>query len=335
METNKLMKRFLVGGLVAILALFGVCSWSSNALAEDGLDGDVASSLRLSPSGTRLTLKPGEVLEGNAEGCLAGLASGCTVQVTNNGNKAFKYKVYVTPYSVSGSNNELSFSTTTGYTQIARWITIKNSNGEYADEAIFTIEPGETQTVEYRVTIPDDIPGGSQYAVLWAQIMDGEESASGIQTIGQVGSVISGRSSSQTVETAEIVDIDMTRFSLSNNLHAKAKVRNTGNADFVIEYKYTARTFFGKEVHADEGSIAAFPETEYDVAMEWNDAPMLGIFTATFEINAGDQHITETHIVVIMPLVVMILLIFLLTIIIVWIIIMLRKRKERKARKLV
>lgn len=332
------MRKFLIGALTALLLTVGIGGCLPVlAEGEDEAAAEDVNSLRVSPSGTRLELTPGAVLEGTEPGCISSLSDSCSVQVQNPGSRAFRYKVYFTPYSVTGPDNELSFSHEGDavHTQIARWVKVKNADGEYVDEAIFTIGPGETQTVEYQVTIPDDIPGGSQYAVLWAQIMNEDEGAGGIQTLGQVGSVITGRSSSESREEADIRDLDMTRFTFGGALKASAKVNNTGNTDFEIKATYTARTFFGKEIHSDEKTVAAYPDIDYDVEMEWNETPMLGIFNVEFKVTAAESEVTETHIVVIMPIFVMILLILLLTIIIVWIIILVRKRKERKARKLV
>lgn len=330
------MRKFLLGFLLAAIMGGGVAipvlaEGEPEAPAED------ANSLRVSPSGTSLSLTPGSVLEGNAEGCVSSLSSSCSIQVQNPGSRAFSYKVYVTPYLVTGPDNELSFSDggNTAHTQIARWVKVKNAEGQYVDEATFRIDPGETQTVEYQVTIPDDIPGGSQYAVLWAQIMNENEGAGGIQTLGQVGSVITGRSTTESRESADVLDLSMTRFTFGGGLKASAKVNNTGNTDFEIRSTYTARTFFGKEIHNDEKVQAAYPGINYDVNMEWNETPMLGIFNVEFKVSAAGSEQSQTHVVVIMPIFVMILLILLLTIIIVWIIIIVRKRKERKARKLV
>ncbi len=326
------MKKIFLGVVAALFVLLGVGSGS--VYAEDSVP---ANTLQLSPSGIRLDLVAGEVLEGNAEHCPTVLDEGCAVQVKNIGTESFRYRVYVSPYVVKGEGNELSFSeeASTSYTQISRWISIKGQDGNYAKEAQFTINPGETQIIRYRVSIPDDIPGGSQYAVIWAQII-GEGDKSGIETVGQVGSVISGRSLGNTNEAAEITEYDFTRFAFSGPLHANATVKNVGNTDFAIRYYYTAKTLFGKEIHSDEGVVAAYPDTEYHVGLDWeDDVPFVGIFQVEFKVRAAGEERTESHIVVVMPLVIILSFILLLTVIIVWIIIIIRKRKERKARKLV
>lgn len=323
-----------------ILSLIMALGLGAGVYAEDGDDADWsgASAIKVSPSGSRFNLKPGVTLEGDHEECVKSLAKGCHIEVTNSGKEAFSYKVYVTPYAVTGSNNDVSFVDKDGnnsYTQIARWIKILDKDGKAVDEATFTIKPGEVQNVEYQVNIPDDIPGGSQYAVIWAQMLDNGDSTGGIKTLGQVGSVVIGRSASGSNEVAVFSDVKMTRFALGGPISASGHVKNEGNTDFMVNYTYTAKTLFGKEIISEKNTIAAYPDNEYDFEYTWENTPFMGIFQVEFSVNGGGEDATIKHLVVIMPLLMLILIILLLTVLVGWIIIIIRKRKERQARKLV
>lgn len=322
--------------IIAVAMLAGAFVPTGGAWAEEG---GSSSALELSPSGTRLTLSPGDVLEGKADHCPKENDDGCAITVKNIGTAPVRYRVYTSPYAVKGENNELSFSeeASTTYTQLSRWIDVKNAEGNFEKEAVFTVQPGETQTVHYRVTVPDDIPGGSQYAVIWAQLMGDESNeGGGIETVGQVGAVLTGRSTEDIRETAVISEYDFTKFAFSGPLHAQATIQNTGNVDFAAKYTYTAKTIFGKELYTSgEQIVAAYPDTTYHVNFDWEEAPFLGIFHVEWKVVAADVNQTESHIVVIMPIIVMIVMVLLLTVMIIWIIIISRKRKERKARKLV
>lgn len=328
------MKKFILGGLAAILALGGGLVVAP-VQAEEGNDAFAsANTLQVAPSAVRITLEAGEVLQDNAEYCPSDNPKGCIIQVNNTGNTTFRYRVYTTPYVVKGEDNALSFDEVTAYTQLSRWITIRNQAGEYVKEAQFTIGAGESQTIHYRIDIPDDIPGGSQYAVIWAQVLS-DGGGSSIQTTGQVGSVITGRSTGDTHETAEITEYDFQKFAFSGPLKANATIKNTGNTDFAAHYSYVARTFFGKELFKDDGMIPAYPGSTYKVETTWEDVPFFGLFQVEFKITAAGEERSESRLVVVMPVIMIILFILLLTVIIAWIIIIIRKRKERKSRKLV
>ncbi len=333
---KKLIAGILAAGVTVASLIAPVATTAGQVYAEEA-EGGSRNALQVTPSGARLTFSKGEVLEGHAEHCPRG-DDGCSITVTNIGTGPIRFRVYVSPYVVSGEENELSFTeeSSTSYTQLSKWIKIQNEEGEFVDEAIFSAEPNEGKTVQYRITTPEDMPGGSQYAVIWAQIINDGES-NGIETVGQIGAVLTGRSTEDIVETAEISDYDFMKFTFGGPLTAKATVKNTGNVDFAARYYYTAKTIFGKELYSNgtEDFVAAYPGTTYHIDFEWEDPPFLGIFQVEWKVVAADQEETHSAIVIIMPIIVMIVMVLLLTVIIIWIIIINRKRKERKARKLV
>ncbi len=323
------------------LMLAGGASLLGSSTAVYADENTPSTWIQLSPAAATVTMMGGDRLEGKHERCPAGSESeegGCRVAVKNIGKENFSYKIYTSPYVVSGSDYQLNFSedAATSYTQIARWITFLDDDGSYKKEITKNIAPGETQEINYRITVPDDVPGGAQYAVIWAEVTSAESGAS-VQTAPRTGTVVSGRSIGDTVQSAEISDYQFQRFSIGGSLTAHAMIKNTGNTDFDAYYTYTAKTLFGKEVHDPiKDTIATYPDTEYPVDVKWEDGlPFFGLLRVQFSVTAADQVIDETHLVLIMPVFVIILLILLLTVIIIWIIIINRKRKERKARTLV
>ena len=334
------MKKAFLTVLASLAIILGGCCLTAPVHAEEGNEEVPPTWVQISPTAATVTLMGGDTLEGTSERCPRDVDGGCVLEVKNIGSKSFRYRVYATPYIVSGEDYQLNFSesASTSYTQISRWITFRDDagNGEYKSEIYNTIAPGEVQKVSYRITVPEDVPGGSQYAVIWAQTVgDPGNSSASVQTVSQAGMVISGRSIGDTRQTADVTEYDFARFAFSGPLHAKATIKNTGNTDFDAYYYYTAKTIFGKELFSKNGSVATYPDTEYHVNVDWEDTPFIGFFQVQFKISAADTTKEETHIVVILPVFVLILLILLLTIVIVWIIIITRKRKERKARTLV
>jgi len=339
MELGAKMKKLWKG--ITALALFvaaGTFILSNPVFAESEEDaGKPRAEISISPTTSVVTMFGGDIIEQGSEKCPKDFKSGCAVEVRNTGNTKYRFRVHVTPYVVSGSDNAVSFdeSASNSYTQISRWITFLDDNGNYVDEYIGELNPGEARTVYYRIEVPEDVPGGAQYAAIWAQALTDNNGGTSVQTTGEAGMNLRGRSIGDTRRTGEISNYDFQRFSFGGPLEAHADVKNTGNTDYEIHYEYVARTVFGKELHSDAGTIAAWPGSEYQVDVKWEDTPLLGIFNVEFKVSAADANQSESHIVVIMPVFVIILLILLLTVIIIWIIIIIRKRKERKARTLV
>jgi len=259
--------------------------------------------------------------------------------VSNIGSEDFGYHVYASPYSVSDEDYNVSFSTETNRTQIARWIQFYKEDGSLANEAHFNIKKGEKQTVRYRIAVPDSVPAGGQYATIFAESdeVEGDITSSGIKTVSRVGLIVYGHTDGDTIDEAKITDFGFKTFMTSGNIVASSRVENNGNTDFEATYELDVQSLFGKQLFLKSSSYNVLPDTARRVTTEWEETPMLGLYKVRYKVSALNGEVTEekTKIVIIMPIFIMILSIILLTLIIVWIIILVRKRKERKSRLLV
>ena len=305
------------------------------AWAEDGNEADeitkAATSISISPVNKVLRLEPNSVYEDS-------------FKVTNNGSEAMDFEVYASPYSYtfSETDNEyrLGFNRENNYTQIVRWITFKDKNGSFVKSPKFVAEPGGSVSVTYRITTPDSIPAGGQYAVLFAHTLSATTTSSGLKTEASPGLVVYGRSEGDTIITSEISSLEISQTigqegDKKNVINAVAKIKNTGNVDFMARGKLEVTSIFGRlyyQTPDNSGIISVIPEVELAISDKWDETPYFGIFNATWTVTAGENVEVISKMIVIMPVPVIVLMILLLTIIIVWIIIMVRKRKERRSR---
>ena len=102
------MKKFIVSALVLAGLVLGVVTLPVGTAWAEEEQNSSPNSLQMSPSGVRLTLVAGETLEGHAANCPK-TEEGCAIKVTNTGTEGFRFRVYITPYVVSGEENELTF----------------------------------------------------------------------------------------------------------------------------------------------------------------------------------------------------------------------------------
>lgn len=257
-----------------------------------------------------------------------------TFSVENTGAKTFSYKVYTTPYSIDTSTDEYqnSFSQETSYTQITRWISFKDINGQWKDTVTFRINPSEKQTITYRIQVPADVPAGGQYATIFSEALNDNVSAEGIRTISRVGLVVYGHSIGDTVLNAQITDLDLSRFLTKGNIGGSARIKNEGNVDFTATHTFTVKTLFGKTLYEQDIVSSVLPETERVIREEWENTPFMGFFAVTYRIVAVDQMEEQTNVVLIMPVLMIIILLILLTGFIIWAIMLNRRRRERRSR---
>ena len=265
--------------------------------------------------------------------------------VSNDGDNDMKIEVYAAPYSYVYSEDEdaykLGFNNENNFTQITRWITFRDKDGNYATKPTFNIDPHSTIDVYYKITTPENIPAGGQYAVIFAHTLTGTMSSSGIRTEASPGMVVYGRSTEgETVVKAEISDLTIKQTATEgtnviNKINASAKIKNTGNVDFSGSGKLTVDGVLGGahyETPTNAGRISVIPEAELVVSDTWEETPSFGLFKVTWTVSAGGETQTIEQMVFINPVPFVIVTIILLTIIIVTIIIVVRKRKERRSR---
>lgn len=322
---------------VFLLAMVvGVIFVSGTTYADDE-ETSVGTSISISPVSKTLRISSNTVYEDS-------------FKVTNNGNSPMKFEVHTTPYSYTYSeatdSYQLGFSNENIYTQISRWITFLASDGAYVAKTTFTAEPNSSVEVHYRISTPDNIPGGGQYAVIFAHTLSDDTNSSGIRTEASPGLVIYGRSDGETNVASEISGLAISQSltvegSEKNVINGVGKVKNTGNVDFMASGRLKVTGIFGNVYYETETTsarsrVSVIPESELSVSDSWDETPYFGMFNVEWTVRAGSNGSeTITKFVLIMPPAVIITAILLLTIIIIWIIIVIRKRKERRSKFMV
>ncbi len=328
---------------LALASILGLSLCQGYAAFAEGEQVDQASleaatSISISPVSKFLQLAPSNTYEDS-------------FKVSNAGSQPLNFEVHVSPYAFTqeqeGEDYKLGFNRETAYTQMTRWITFKDSAGNYVANPKFTAAPGSSVEVSYRITTPASIPAGGQYAVLFAHTLSNSTSG-GIKTEASPGLIIYGRSSGDTITSGEIrgLELSQSKKTIENKdgkqeevnknwINGTAKVKNTGNVDFMAVGTLKVEGIFGRsyyETPTTKGRVSIIPDTELSVSDTWEETPYFGIFKATWTVTAAGQTETISQIIFLLPLPILVIALLLLTIITIWIIIMVRKRKERRSK---
>lgn len=327
---------------VAVLATLMCATFvtTNNVFSEEGENSEqqtIGTSISISPVSKILQLSANSVYED-------------TFTVSNNGSSDMRFETYAAPYAYTYSeaddSYQLGFSRENTYTQITRWITFRQTDGTYAEKATFVAAPGASVEVAYKISTPESIPAGGQYAVLFAHTLTADTNVSGIKTEASPGLVVYGRAEGETKASSEIRDMKIDTTMMVENqekqiINASAKVKNTGNVDFMASGRLKVTGIFGQVYYETQGvsaksRVSIIPEAELPVTDSWDETPFFGLFNVEWTVTgSGGTTETITRFVAIIPPVVIIVTILLLTIVIIWIIIVLRKRKVRRSKFMV
>ena len=336
------MRIFIINSvLVGLITVLGVGLVTINTYADEG-EGETENSKSVEVPKTSLTLTPvSRTLEIASNSSYDG-----TFSVANDGAEEVKIEVYAAPYSYIYSEEDdlykLGFSNENNFTQISRWITVKDTDGNYVARPSFTIPAGEKLEISYKVNTPSSIPAGGQYAVIFAQTVSKDTGNGGIKTEASAGMIIYGRSTEgESKIVSEIRDMEIGQglrtdeANADNNFYGMAKVKNTGNVDFFAKGILKAEPIIGfssYETATNANAVSIIPESERVVTDEWTETPDFGIYKVTWAVMAGESTETIEKIVFLINPIMAIIAIIALTIVIVLIIIGVRRRKERRSR---
>lgn len=329
-------KKFLT--TVAMIALFVFVSINTSSVAtyaeetDSGLRTEGSTSISIMPVNKILQLSSNSIYEDR-------------ITINNDGDAIMRVEVYAAPYSYVYSENEnaykLGFNTDNNFTQIARWITFKSTSDSWVKKGVYTIEPNSSIDVNYRISTPESIPSGGQYAVIFAHTLTSSTNASGIRTEASPGMVVYGRSSEgETIIKPVINDLSVRYGAEDNNsrqigFFATAKVKNEGNVDFNAIGKMVVKNVFGGVVYETtqpSGMISVIPDAELVVADNWTDPPFFGLYQVTWSVTVGETSETVEKLVFVNFALFLFLSIILLTIIVFGVTIWVRRRKAHQSK---
>ncbi|MCL2451415.1 hypothetical protein FWD20_00815 [Candidatus Saccharibacteria bacterium] len=292
------MKKFplLILALIGVLLIGGslVLKISATKSTESP-----AVQIHVTPIEVNLALDPGEVYNGK-------------FQVRNNGTDSYDFHVTANRFYVKDLTYETTYDEESAHTQIAEWIKFTRTD-------FYGLEPGEKQEVAYRISVPEDAPGGGQYAVLFATVST-ESSGGGYEVVtdSRVGVKIYAKLAGETHIDGRVESLKQAGFYKRGPIESIARVKNTGNVDFDSTHEFVIKSLNGRELFRDEVTKRIMPDTVREVKLKWwedggedeygatiikDGTPTFGIFRVQNKISfLGKVQYTGEKIVIVAPI---------------------------------
>lgn len=302
MRLRKICGGFL---LALMIALFGVMPVSADGEKPD-------YRLQISPVRLDLDLEPGTTSTG-------------TFEVQNTGLKAYDFVLGVDPYSVTDENYSIDSETRTAYTDIVDWITFSQNEGH--------VEPNQNQEITVTVTVPDDVPAGGQYAMIYAEMVrDDELESTGVAVNHRVALLVFSEVEGNTRREGQVLETKIPSILFNPPITATSLVENTGNVHATAYYTLQVFPLFGdEEVYTNEenpATLTILPETQRFNSISWDGAPQLGIFRVRETVTILDDTQTIEKIVFLCPIWFLFLILLIIFFVIFWLVSRARSRKS-------
>ena len=288
-----------------MIALFGVMPVSADGEKPD-------YRLQISPVRLDLDLEPGTTSTG-------------TFEVQNTGLKAYDFVLGVDPYSVTDENYSIDSETRTAYTDIVDWITFSQNEGH--------VEPNQNQEITVTVTVPDDVPAGGQYAMIYAEMVrDDELESTGVAVNHRVALLVFSEVEGNTRREGQVLETKIPTILFNPPITATSLVENTGNVHVTAYYTLQVFPLFGdEEVYTNEenpATLTILPETQRFNSISWDGAPQLGIFRVRETVTILDDTQTIEKIVFLCPIWFLFLILLIIFFVIFWLVSRARSRKS-------
>lgn len=254
-----------------------------------------------------------------------------TVTVLNpvNSTENLDYKIHAAPYSVVTEAYHADISTQTDHTRMADWITIPEPTG--------TLAPNETREIEFTITVPDDAPGGGQYAAIMVGIDNKNQNYDNmsVTNVLEIASIIYAKVDGEIIHKGEVVENNVPGFTADPKITLTSLIKNEGNMHEIASITITAKNVFTGETlvsaELDNGVYAELimPDSQRFINKEVDELPMIGIINMQQNIYYNGETSTVEKNVLVCPIWFLILVVLTLTAIIWKIVKTVRKYKKK------
>lgn len=307
------------------LAMLG-CTAALTTPAEATINSDIqlvnqSVGIAISPlSAEKATLNPGDSVSGR-------------FRVRQTGQETNEIFVYAGPMSLKKDTPkyELDFETITPRTAVADWMTVNSVDGctisrVEGNKTYFWMRSQEECYVNYTLNVPNDALNGSQTAAIFTQSVPEDEDVGGVGLINTYRFAyklfvdINGPNAYAEGKILENnIPWIVVNFDMPIPLEVASKIENTGTLNFTASYDVKMNNWLGGgEVYQRSWESIAFAESDAYDSTAWEEAPTLGLYTVTQDINILDENAenqtssSRTQVVLLIPIWLLIIIIIVL-----------------------
>jgi len=265
MTEKRSWKKNPVIWILAFVAIFlvGFSATSAQEFLSD-------QSLEVSPPSQELKVNPGESISVQAK-------------VRNKSRKALPIKVRVEDFTASGDEGQVALVKQDPKYSLVNWTSIATSN--------FTLEPGETKSIEAKISVPKDAAGGRYGSIVFGVTGDvarGEKAAAVSQ---EIASLFLVRVNGPASESLALEQFTAPSFSEFGPVPFNMKFINSGNVHVRTYGLVNVSDMFGKKV--DDVVVTptnVFPGSNRVVHSQLSNKWLFGRYTALAIMNYGSKN---------------------------------------------
>ena len=266
----------MLAGVLLASSLVAVTSADTSAAADN-------INLTLTPVSKSYTLDAGSVTRDE-------------IKIINDGETAYTFSVYSKPYFVSDDNYTADFTSRRTSSDINQWLKL--------DKSEYSIQPHETVTIPYTMTVPVGAAPGGHYGVLFAEanpLRDTLDGQSGIVTSQRVGTLLYATVKGSYRMGGTVSSHSIPFFQFNPPLEARLALQNSGNADYMAKTVMDVKDIFGNTKYTQANEYRVLADTTRNITFEWKTLPRFGLYKVSVSAEFLDEHTHRTSYVLMAP----------------------------------
>lgn len=201
--------------------------------------------------------------------------------IVNDGETDYRFLLYARPFSVTSEQYDPNFTEVNERTEAYQWVQFERTD--------LSIKAGETIEVPYILTVPQNAAPGGHYAVLFAETQPPESEGTQVARKKRVGSLLYITVNGDLKQSGSIESWKANFWQKARPLNAEVRIKNDGNVHYQASVQATYSNIFGKaRFHLNQEQLI-LPGTTRRVETPWQNAPYLGIFKVSGQVNYLDK----------------------------------------------
>lgn len=246
--------------LLAIAAVTGILLYPTQVLSAK----IPPKGLALSPIRSEVEVSPGSILKR-------------TLQLTDYSNQAMTVRLNAEEFKVIDQQYDYSFD---ARSDVSKWVTF--------EKTVVQLEPGKSETVNFKVSVPKNAEPGGRYLSIFAST-DARAAAGELQTEQRIASLVYLTVQGKVTRSGELKSLQGP-FIFDGYQPWKITITNSGTVHFRSKYSVSVRSIFDdQEVASKTDDSLILPNTARAI-----DAPMpalkyLGVYHAVYTVGLGDS----------------------------------------------
>ncbi len=191
-----------------------------------------------------------------------------TIMVINQGETNIDYRIYATPYSVSGEDYKPYFAPIQGATDISSWVSLSKTQS--------SLKPGSQDSIAFTITVPKGVGAGSYYGTIFAETVE-KNNTSGVITRKRVGTVVYIQVTGKTISRGNIASWSVPWLQKAP-LNASLKLANTGSVHYTATVNVKVSDLFGGSKFTYERQPKVLPQKLRNIPVVWDRGATFGLF---------------------------------------------------------